>query len=123
MLKKCLSILILLFLLVIPVQAIQLMSIIYDVTPTTATIDFVLEVSNSSKIVLEYGTDETYGKRVDLMLSKKKVRELLMTVPVTINNLKPNTEYHYRVIIHDTSENLDMVSLDSTFTTEVQNSL
>lgn len=123
MIKKCFSILVLLFLLVLPVQAIQLMSIIYGVTATSATVDFVLEVSGSSKIILEYGVDETYGKTVELMLSDKKVKDLFMTVPVTINNLKPNTEYHYRIIIHDDYENLNVVSLDSTFNTEAQNIL
>jgi phosphodiesterase/alkaline phosphatase D-like protein len=121
--KKILTTLIFLLMLSMPAQAIQVASIIYNVTSTSATIDFVLEVSDNSKIILEYGVDQTYGKTVELVVSEKKVNGLFMTVPLTINKLKPNTEYHYRVTIHDGSGNFNTLSLDATFNTGSQNIL
>ena len=122
--KKFYNTLLFLILLVLPVQAFQLIAIIHGVTATTATFDFLIEIPNSmskDEVVLEYGLDENYGTTVKLTIEKKDVNGLSEIGSITVKNLKPHTEYHYRVTIKDKASATDIHSLDDSFTTVSKN--
>jgi len=79
------------------------------VTTTSATINFTTSEVGNARI--EYGTTAGYGDTTPLDTN------LALTHSVTISNLTPNTEYHYRIISSDEIGNQTITS-DETFMTE-----
>ncbi|MGQ9697038.1 MAG: fibronectin type III domain-containing protein [Armatimonadota bacterium] len=80
-----------------------------DITPTSATIVWATEGFATAEV--EYGTDTTYGQ--------KAITDKIGTAhSITLTNLKPGTEYHFRVI--STAPNLEpLITADQTFQTPV----
>ena len=80
-----------------------------DLTPTSATIVWATEGFATAEV--EYGTDTTYGQ-------KASTDKIGTTHSITLADLKPGTEYHFRVI--STAPNLEpLVTADQTFQTPV----
>ncbi len=81
---------------------------ITSVNTTSATINWATsEVANAE---VEYGVSAGYGNATPLDTS------LSLTHSVTLNNLSPDTEYHYRIRTADEVGNTT-ISPDNTFTT------
>jgi peptidoglycan hydrolase-like protein with peptidoglycan-binding domain/phosphodiesterase/alkaline phosphatase D-like protein len=79
------------------------------VTTTSATINFTTSEVGNARI--EYGTTAGYGDSTPLDTN------LALTHVVTLSNLTPNTEYHYRIISSDEVGN-ETITSDETFMTE-----
>jgi len=79
------------------------------VTTTSATINFTTSEVGNARI--EYGTTAGYGDSTPLDTN------LALTHTVTLSNLTPNTEYHYRIISSDEVGN-ETITSDETFMTE-----
>ncbi len=79
------------------------------VTTTSATINFTTSEIGNARI--EYGTSAGYGESTPLDTN------LALTHAVTLSNLTPNTEYHYRIISSDEVGN-ETITSDETFMTE-----
>lgn len=80
------------------------------ITTTSATIGFTTSEVGNARI--EYGTTAGYGESTPLDT------DLALTHSVTIVNLTPNTEYHYRIISSDEIGN-ETITSDETFMTEI----
>ena len=79
-----------------------------DITDTSARVDI-----NSDELVqgyVEYGTSEQYG------MSTPLTSEFSTSPSFILQNLSPETLYHYRVIVMDSSGNA-AITADETFTT------
>lgn len=79
------------------------------VTTTSVTINFTTSEVGNARI--EYGTTAGYGDTIPLDTN------LALTHAVTLSNLTPNTEYHYRIITSDEIGN-ETITSDETFMTE-----
>lgn len=79
------------------------------ITTTSATINFTTNEVGNARI--EYGTTAGYGETTILDTN------LALTHAVTLSNLTPNTEYHYRIISSDEIGN-ETITSDETFMTE-----
>ena len=86
------------------------------ITETSVTISSIVinfttsEVGNSR---IEYGTTAGYGETTPLDTN------LALNHSVTLSNLTPNTEYHFRIISSDEIGN-ETITSDETFTTEAE---
>jgi len=80
------------------------------ITTTSATISFTTNEVGNARI--EYGTTAGYGDSTPLDTN------LALTHSVTLSNLTPNSEYHYRIISSDEIGN-ETITSDETFMTEV----
>lgn len=106
---------------VIPAYShMQLTTIIYDVTDTSATFEFMVGipiVSNHPMLYLEYGLDERYGNSIPIELKHETMGGLAVTFPATLTNLAPGTKYHYHLVIKDIKAKINIHSMDSDFIT------
>lgn len=122
MFKKLLTILVFLLMLSIPAQPMELTTVIYNVTDTSATFEFMVALpikAVNPKLYLEYGLDKTYGKSVILELSKERTGGLSVTAPAIITGLSPGVIYHYHLLIVDKANKINIKSMDDWFETSV----
>jgi hypothetical protein len=118
--KRYIFILAFLLFITIPAQSMELTSVVYDVSDTKVTIQFMVVVpiiSNHPVLYLEYGVDQKYGQTVPIQLKQETLGGLSVTYPATIEDLTPGTKYHFHLVIKDKSARINIHSLDSDFTT------
>jgi hypothetical protein len=120
MFRKWILILSFLLFMSIPVRSMELTSVVYNVTDSEATVQFMVVIpiiSNHPVLILEYGVDQKYGKEIPIELKQETMGGLSVTVPATIVDLSPGTKYHFHLVIKDRAAKINIHSMDSDFTT------